>query len=321
MNIHHLELFHYVARHGGISEAVRNIPYGIQQPAVSAQILTLEEFLGVKLFNRRPFHLTPAGEKLYQFIQPFFTNLERVSAEIRGTDACHLRFGASATVLREHLPALFHQVQKKFPNLKLSLHEGLEPDLIGWLEKQEIDLAVTVTDGKPPAGLHAHPLLRLPLVLLVPAKSPVKTAEDLWHRDKIEETLVSPPPSETICKHFQHGLAQRGVDWLSGITVNSIELIETYVANGFGIGLSVVIPNEKHAPGIRRIPLPDFEPIVLSALWRGPRTPTVEAFLEAMQQRARTLADELVVAVKDEVAAPPAPGTPAGRSSRPRPTP
>ena len=61
MNIHHLELFYYVARFGGISEAVRNIPYGIQQPAVSGQILQLEEFLGVTLFQRRPFELTPAG--------------------------------------------------------------------------------------------------------------------------------------------------------------------------------------------------------------------------------------------------------------------
>ena len=32
MNIHHLELFYYVARHGGISEAVRKMPYGIQHP-------------------------------------------------------------------------------------------------------------------------------------------------------------------------------------------------------------------------------------------------------------------------------------------------
>src|SRR5206468_12584439 len=62
-NIHHLELFYYVARHGGISEAVRNIPYGIQQPAVSAQIIQLEESLGVTLFNRRPFSLTVGGEK------------------------------------------------------------------------------------------------------------------------------------------------------------------------------------------------------------------------------------------------------------------
>ena len=53
LNIHHLELFYYVARHRGISEAVRNMPYGIQQPAVSAQLLQLEDHLGVTLFQRR----------------------------------------------------------------------------------------------------------------------------------------------------------------------------------------------------------------------------------------------------------------------------
>ena len=66
MNIHHLELFYYVARHGGIGEAVRNIPYGIQQPAVSAQVLQLEADLGVTLFQRRPFQLTPAGAERLQ---------------------------------------------------------------------------------------------------------------------------------------------------------------------------------------------------------------------------------------------------------------
>ena len=45
MNIHHLELFYYVARYRGISRAVRNTPYGIQQPAVSSQILLLEQDL------------------------------------------------------------------------------------------------------------------------------------------------------------------------------------------------------------------------------------------------------------------------------------
>jgi hypothetical protein len=45
MNIHHLELFYFVAKHGGIAAAVRNIPYGIQQPAVSGQIAKLEESL------------------------------------------------------------------------------------------------------------------------------------------------------------------------------------------------------------------------------------------------------------------------------------
>ena len=84
MNIHHLELFYYVAKHGGISNAVRNIPYGIQQPAVSGQILQLEDVLGVTLFLLRPSALMPAGEELFRFIRPFFDNLGSISEKIRG---------------------------------------------------------------------------------------------------------------------------------------------------------------------------------------------------------------------------------------------
>ena len=75
MNIHHLELFYFVAKYEGITAAVRKMPYGIQQPAVSGQILQLERELGVKLFNRRPFALTPAGDELYDFVYPFFSQL------------------------------------------------------------------------------------------------------------------------------------------------------------------------------------------------------------------------------------------------------
>ena len=52
MNIHHLELFEYVARHGGISEAVRNIPYGIQQPAAAASKVQKRSGNGTKFPGR-----------------------------------------------------------------------------------------------------------------------------------------------------------------------------------------------------------------------------------------------------------------------------
>ena len=77
MNIHHLELFYYVAKHGGVSAASRRIPYGIQQPAISAQIIQLEVNLGATLFHRRPFKLSKAGETLYRFIDPFFGGFAR----------------------------------------------------------------------------------------------------------------------------------------------------------------------------------------------------------------------------------------------------
>ena len=82
----------------GISEAVRNMPYGIQQPAISGQVIQLEEFLGVTLFQRRPFALTAAGKELYDFIKPFFDNLTPMAEKLRGGISQHLRIAASETV-------------------------------------------------------------------------------------------------------------------------------------------------------------------------------------------------------------------------------
>jgi DNA-binding transcriptional LysR family regulator len=290
MNIHHLELFYYVARHGGIMPAVRNIPYGIQQPAVSSQIAQLEEFLGVTLFQRRPFALTPAGEKLFEFTRPFFSNLEQVAGELQGGQARHIRIGASTIVLREHLPALFRDVRKKFPGLKLSLREGFPAQFEALLQKDEIDLAITLIEKKTAPGIHSLALLELPLILLVEKSRGIGSVEELWRRDKIDEPLICLPAGENIPRIFQEQLRKQGVDWFPSIEASSADLIESYVANGLGIGLSVAIPQKPLPANMRALPLPGFPPVVIGALWRGRKTPLMEAFLNVVKLRAARLA-------------------------------
>ena len=290
MNIHHLELFYYVAKHGGISDAVRNMPYGIQQPAMSGQIIQLEESLGVTLFQRRPFSLTPAGKKLYQFIEPFFCNLEAMADELQGGKARQIRVGASTIVLRDHLPELFQSVRKKFSNLKISLREGYQVELENLLQREELDLAVTLIEKKSAPGIHSLALLELPLVLLVEKNSKVTSADQLWRRDKIEEPLICLPSAEAISRNFQQALARLKVDWFPSMEVSSVDLIETYVASGFGIGLSVLVPKARISPHLRVVPLPDFAPVIMGALWRGKSSPLLHAFIAELQLRAKRLA-------------------------------
>jgi DNA-binding transcriptional LysR family regulator len=279
MNIHHLELFYYVARHGGIMPAVRNIPYGIQQPAVSGQIAQLEEHLGVTLFQRRPFSLTPAGKKLYAAVEPFFSSLGALESELQGGQARHIRIGASGIVLRDHLPQLILNLRRKFPNLKVGLREGLQPDLETLLLSEEIDLAITLVEKKSAPGVHSLPLIELPLVLLVEKKSRFTDVEQLWSLDKIAELLICLPATETVYKNFQSGLARIGVDWFPGIEASSLDLVEAYVAGGLGIGLSVALPKLKFRPEVRALPLPGFAPIKLGAMWRGKLTPLLQMLL------------------------------------------
>jgi DNA-binding transcriptional LysR family regulator len=289
MNVHHLELFYYVARHGGISEAVRNIPYGIQQPAVSSQIAQLEDYLGVTLFHRRPFSLTPAGEKLFRFIAPFFGGLEEMSRELQGGAAHQFRIGSSDIILRDHLPDVLRATRRKFPKLKFSLRSNFQPQLQAMLQSKEIDLAITLTDKKPPAGFHSLILLKLPLILIVPKESALASADELWAMDKIDEPLICLPPTEIVCKNFQQGLTRLGVDWFPRMEINSTDSIESYVGAGFGIGLSVAVPRAKRNPKVRPLELPGFPPILIAALWHGKPSPPLRALLDELQAAAACL--------------------------------
>lgn len=289
MNVHHLELFYYVARYKGITEAVRNIPYGIQQPAVSGQIIALENFLGAKLFQRRPFSLTPTGEELFGFIRPFFSNLDTMTTKLQGGASHHVRIGASEIVLRDHLPAFVSKVKESFGNLKLTLKEGYQPQIEAWLDGNELDLGFTLINDKPSSGIESVPLMQLPLVLLVPKKSKLKSAEEILRQDKIEHALINLPSNEAITQNFQKGLSKRGVDWFPSIEVSSLHLIETYVALGYGIGLFVQLPVTKTHKDIRALPLENFPPVTFGALWKGQPTPLVQAFLDQAQTRAESV--------------------------------
>jgi DNA-binding transcriptional LysR family regulator len=290
MNIHHLELFYYVARHGGISEAVRSMPYGIQQPAISGQIIQLEEFLGVTLFHRRPFALTPPGKELYDFIKPFFDNLTPMAERLQGGVSQHLRLAASEIVMRDHLPGVLQALQKSFPKLKVTLREGYFPEVLGWLQQQDIDASIgLIGNSKPPAGINALPMFRMPLVLLVPKASKLKNAGDLWQRDRIDETLITVPSNEAISRSFQDGLAKLKVDWYGGIEVSTVDLVQTYVANGYGIGVTVAVPKMKYHSQVRTIALDGFDPVTFGILWQGRRNPLIEALLKTLEAAVRKL--------------------------------
>jgi DNA-binding transcriptional LysR family regulator len=286
VNLHHLELFYYVAKNGGIMEAVRHMPYGIQQPAVSAQIIQLEADLGAKLFQRRPFKLTAPGEELFAFIEPFFGQVETVGERIRGGVTKLVRMGAPAPVLRDHLPAIMPQVRQQFPGLRLMLREASQSQAETLLNRQEIDFAVTVLEGKPGAGITAEPLIELPLVLLVPTATRWRSAEDIFQQDQLADSLISLAPHESMVRRFQEYLTQRRLAWATSLEVSSLDLVDVYVAGGFGVGLSCQLPGARRPTGLRVLPLADIAPLRIGALWRERLTPVNEAVLAAFKSRA-----------------------------------
>lgn len=295
MNVHHLELFYYVAKHCGISAAVRHIPYGIQQPAISGQMRQLEEDAGVKLFDRSPFKLTAAGEQLFAHVEPFFGNLGTIKQQLVNGQQPTLRVGASEVVLRSHLPVVLERLQHSHPQIRLKLRSGFESELAGWLREGEVDLIITPLPGRPPPRTRHQRLLRLPLALLVPKKLKISAPDELWASRRPDLPLVSIPERESVSVIFQRGLKKRGVKWPVAIEASSLDLVTQYVADGRGVGVTMMLPEFVKHPRVRTLPLGGFDPVEIVALWNGDQTALVSALLNEGRHYTRELWPDWVV--------------------------
>ena len=235
--------------------------------------------------------------ELYEFIRPFFDEIDHVGEAIRGGSAQQLRVAAPAIVLHDYLPEILRRVRQHFPAFRLTLHEAARTEAERLLQAGEIDLAVTVIEDKKRSGIRSRALLELPLILLVKATQRLTRADELWGRDKIEETLITFRRSDPVSVHFQVGLQQLGVEWFPGIEVNSARLIECYVAHGYGIGLSVATPGFKTPKGIRALKLPNFPKVMIGATWTGKLSAIAQQFLAEVESEATSLRKSRVATI------------------------
>jgi len=293
MNIHHLELFYYVARHGGVSAATRKIPYGIQQPAISAQVLRLEEELGQTLFHRRPFRLTTAGQELYAFIEPFFSGLATVGRRLRGGEEVHLSIGAQELILRDYLPAILRGLRDRLPKFSFTLHNLSMEEIEQRLLSQQLDVGLGPLTGKRSEGLRHRVIIELPPVLLVPEDSDVQTAASLWKRSCIDQPLVSLSAATPLAKEFQRELGKRRIEWPVSLELPSLDLVARYVAEGHGIGLSAMLPRTPPPPGTRLVTLPGFSSFPVGVVWLGTASVAQKHFIEEAAAFASRMKAEL----------------------------
>lgn len=285
MNVHHLELFYHVVLNRGVSQAARALAK--EQPTLSRQINALEDSLRAKLYHRRPFGLTERGETLFHAIEPFFRDLPKLEAKVQGGDS--IRIGASPIILMHHLPAVEREVRKQYPNLRLVLREANQPRLVQWLERGEIDLAITLLPAEVPQKIFSQPLLQIPLILLVPKNNQLRSTAQLWKQGEIQESLICLTADEMICQEFQEALKKMEIEWRPRIEVGSLALVEHYVEEGYGIGLAVRVPGNRLSPKLRAIDLPDLPAIPFGMLWRDSRDKLLRAFREQAGLRARQL--------------------------------
>jgi len=148
MNIRDLQYVVAVADEGHFGRAA--VKCHISQPALSGQILKLEEYLGVTLFERtnRSVQITQIGEQIVEQARRLLVLSNEIVASARAAKdpfSGHFRLGMISTIGPYLSPLILPAIRKEMPDLSLTLVEGFTTDLEKRVADGGLDGAILAT--------------------------------------------------------------------------------------------------------------------------------------------------------------------------------
>jgi DNA-binding transcriptional LysR family regulator len=243
INLHHLELFYYVAEAQGISQAVKVIPYSIQQPAISQQVISLEKNLGVRLFERRPFELTEAGRVLLDTVAPFMEKLATIEDELSGLHRTRLRIGCAAFISDNYIPEILPGLMKEFPDVLTQVFELEGNDPYRSLIARDIDLVISSEAPPRSRSIVSEIILTLPISIIVPKGHPFEK-ELTWSESFLMRTKwVSLQENTGGMLKLATELKKVSLTPSYSAATNSVSTALKYIKMGLGVGFMITPPN------------------------------------------------------------------------------
>ncbi len=273
MELRHLRYFAAVADGLNFRRAAERLR--VAQPALSAQIRSLEHELGVRLFERttRSVKLTHAGRVFLDEAHAVLAAAGRAEHRARKADegvVGTLRLGVIAPAMNPWLARILRDFQRRFPGVQLSLFDLTSPEQIDRLRAGELDAGLL----RPPVGfpeLDCQYVEESEQVLALPAGHRLAKKRRLEWRDFNDEALVLVQPS------MQHGYydaflaacTNAGAKPRAAQYANDIETKLWLISAGFGIAPTTATLCAVKRPGLMFKPLPAGLPKVQTILvWR-----------------------------------------------------
>lgn len=143
MNIRHLKIFITVADCGKMSTAAEKL--FISQPSVSQAIREIEDYYGIKLFERlsKKLYITKSGEMLLKYARHIVESFDEMEMELKNTgqNIC-LRVGATVTVGTCILNPIIKKFEKNESNISSKIVINNTNVIENMILKSELDVGI-----------------------------------------------------------------------------------------------------------------------------------------------------------------------------------
>ena len=241
MELRHLRYFVAVAETGSLTVAARRILH-TSQPSLSRQIRDLEDEVGAQLLTRsaRGIELTPAGSIFLDHARSVLSRVE-AAAEAARRVAHPSKPCFAMGFLTGHeltwMPAALQILRDELPNIDVMVSSQYSPQLANALSNEKIDAAfLRREEGFP--DLAFHPLVKEPLVVILPGDHRLAAGKAVNPEDLVGETFVSVSDTAPVLRAvIDDFLKQSGINITPDHEVDHLAMAMSLIASTRGVAL------------------------------------------------------------------------------------
>lgn len=173
MTPRHMNIFVSVFEKNSITKAADSLH--LAQPSVSLAIKELEEYYGIRLFDRigRGICPTETGKEFYSYAIHIVSLFDELEQKMKNWDAVGtLRIGASITIGTHILPGLIIQYEKAFPDLRIEITINKSAAIERLILDNKIDIGL-IENQPEQAAILPVPFMKDSLCAIVPNNHPL----------------------------------------------------------------------------------------------------------------------------------------------------
>jgi len=260
MDFDQLETFLEVARHASFSRAAEK--RFRTQPAVSAQIRTLEEEVGARLFDRSGgrVSLTAAGKEFQRYVEETLEARKQIVthlAEMEHVPRGEIVVGANEGTCLYVLPEVFSEFKKQYGGVAVGIKSYESTKILESIIDNSVDFGVVslpVSDSR----LTVVPIHRDVLMVITAPQHPLARMKSVPIAEAAKYSLLLPKSGHTR-DALEEIFFERRLKPTISMELDSSELLKRFAAADVGVGFAAHsnIVNDVRAGLLAALPLAD----------------------------------------------------------------
>lgn len=249
MTLRHLLIFRTVCEEGCHTTHAANKLH-MSQPAISLAIKEMEQYYGVKLFDRigRKLQITEAGKRFLQYAIHITDLFDDMETQLRDWDTKGLlRIGASITIGSQFLPQYVKAFSQTHPDTQVHVTIEQTERLIQKLIANELDFALI--EGIPQdQNIIIHPYMEDYLTVICPLESSWSMGETISLNEFKQSPFLLRESGSAAREVFDREMEKAGMIIIPSWESMSTTALINAVINGLGVS---VLPHERVKEVIR----------------------------------------------------------------------